>query len=967
MKPRRNLAAQYRYVLPMLAAASSLTLAFPTPGWAQSQAPASAAQAAQRNATSFLVSEDTVITVRADKTGQVVETRRAKILGSGAIQSEGQQSINYVEGMQTLDIEAYTEKPDGMKVPVDPATILTRDAASGLAATYERDLKVRTVFFPDVAVGDTLVLISRREEKSGMFPGHFNSLQLFPLQLPYADSTTLIIAPKTLALNVAVYGEQMDHQVTSDETTTRHIIAYHPRRRMMAEAGATSMLDHDPRIIVSTFDTYEQLGRNYWNAMEAKARPTAEIKKLADQITKGISDKRAQAEAIDRWIKHNIRYVAVLLGTGRVVANDPATVLMNRYGDCKDHATLMTALLAAKGIASEQVLINLGDVYTLPETVTLNYFNHAMLYLPELALYDDPTASLASFGVLPRQSYDKPVLHMSAKGAHLARTPAMRAAEHVTTNRTRIAIGADGAVTGETRNTATGASAAEVRAAAVSFQSIGLETAGERILQNRDNPGKGAYEIGSPAETAPEYEMGGKFVLNGRMNVAPGSVLAIPLGMNVLARPGEFLFGGRLSNRQNPFVCFAGRQVEDIEVSFAEGLPLPAAPKGAKIDNPKFTYTSDYRLEYRTLKIRREFESRVSSEVCAPETEAAIAEPLKAVKVDLGTGMRIDIPKPLKTETPVPEAKVEPRKPAPTDPQLLNRSQCAGVDSAAADLRIGGCTAVIQSGQETPAALAVDFYNRALAYRMKGDHGHAIEDFDQAIKLVPNYAFAFNGRGASRHATRDYDRAIADFDEAIRLSPLFSNAFVNRGNAYWDKGARDTAMADYEQATQLDPINASAFLSRGRAFRVAGEYDRAINDFDQMIRIQKTNASAWNERCYTHVVAGAALQAAVADCTESIKLNANNSAALGNRGLALLRLNELDRAIADYDAALRLAPKYAQAFYGRGLAKLKRDDTEGGNADIAAAKALKADVATEFEKYGLTVTTRADQKSNPVL
>ena len=67
-------------------------------------------------------------------------------------------------------------------------------------------------------------------------------------------------------------------------------------------------------------------------------------------------------------------------------------------------------------------------------------------------------------------------------------------------------------------------------------------------------------------------------------------------------------------------------------------MPLPAAPKGVKIDNPQFTYTSDYRLEARTLKIRREFESRVAGQVCAPETEAAIAAPLKTVQADLFTG-----------------------------------------------------------------------------------------------------------------------------------------------------------------------------------------------------------------------------------------------------------------------------------------------------------------------------------------
>ncbi len=111
---------------------------------------------------------------------------------------------------------------------------------------------------------------------------------------------------------------------------------------------------------------------------------------------------------------------------------------------------LMTALLAAKGIASDQVLVNLGNVYTLPETVARSYFNHVIVYLPEFGMYDDPTAAYASFGVLSRQTYDKPVLHASAQGAHLSHIPAMRAVEHTTVNRTRIAIAADGTVTGET-------------------------------------------------------------------------------------------------------------------------------------------------------------------------------------------------------------------------------------------------------------------------------------------------------------------------------------------------------------------------------------------------------------------------------------------------------------------------------------------------------------------------------------
>jgi tetratricopeptide (TPR) repeat protein len=907
----------------LAAAASALALLGPAPVGAQTLNPAhpDAVGALNQNPSSATVAIDTVINVRADRSAETVETRRTRILSVGAIQSESQQSVHYIEGLQTLDVEAYTEKPDGSKIPVDAANILTRDAASGLEAVYLRDAKVRTILFRDVAVGDTLVLNSRRVEKSGMLAEHYYNAMLFPLAAPFENSTVTVVAPKSIALNVGVYGEQLEHRVIEGATTTRH-----------------------PRIIISTFATYEQLGRSYWSAVETKVMPTDEIAKLAEQITNGISNRRAQAEAIDHWIKQNIRYVGVYLGTGRIIANDPTTVLKNRYGDCKDHAVLMVAMLMAKGIAAEQVLVNLGNVYTLPETVAPRYFNHVIVYLPEFRLYDDPTASAASFGVLARATYDKPVLHVSAQGAHLAHIPSMRPAEHTKAKRTRIAVAADGGVTGETWYTVTGADAVEIRQIALQFQAQGLEKAAERSMQLFNNPGKGRYEIGSPLDGAPTYTIGGKFTLDTHLEVALGKAFAIPRGMDVLARggrPGEVLLGQRLPNRHEPFVCSAGRESEDIEVSFADGLPLPMAPKGVAIDKPEFTYASTYRIDNRILKISRVYESRVTAQVCAPETEAAVSDPLKPVQADVGIILHI----------PQAGAGVEPPH---ADARLSSRDQCAGIDNAAADLRIGACTALIQSGRETQFPLAVIFVNRGLAYRMTGDNARARDDFDQAITLVSNYAVAFNWRGAARSSLHDNEGAMADFNEAIRLNPTFSGAFANRGALRWDTGGdRKAALADFDQATNLDPANVYAFQARGRAYRIIGEFDQALADFDHVIHLQKTNAVAWNDRCYTHMLAGA-LSAALADCDESLRLSPNFPAAFGNRAIVLLRKNDIDAAVADFDVALRLEPKYAAALYGRGIAKLRRGDHEGGNADMATATALNAGVAKEFAQFGLT-------------
>src|SRR6266478_6639873 len=71
------------------------------------------------------------------------------------------------------------------------------------------------------------------------------------------------------------------------------------------------------------------------------------------------------------------------------------------------------------------------------------------------------------------------------------------------------------------------------------------------------------------------------------------------------------------------------------------------------------------------------------------------------------------------------------------------------------DLRIGGCTAIIQAGRETTENLAVAFSTRGSAYNAKGDNDRAIQDTDQAIRLNPNNATAYYNRGNAYRAKGD--------------------------------------------------------------------------------------------------------------------------------------------------------------------------------------------------------------------
>jgi transglutaminase-like putative cysteine protease len=535
-------------------------------------------------------------------------------------------------------VEAYTEKPDGRRMPVDEAHILTRDAATGLNAVYQRDAKVKTLIFPDIEVGDTLVYAVRIDRIDHRFPGHFSFDVAFPRSTPYGTYQLTVDEPKSLGLSAGVEGEGLAHEISEDGEGRRHVFTYRPTGWAPEEPGAVSIWDRSPQLVITNFKDVAEVGASYWSSMKDEDVVAPAVRALADEITKGIEDRRAQAAAIDLWVKKNVRYVLVFLGSGGITPNPPLSVLNNRFGDCKDHVALMGALLRAKGIASEQVLINLGNMYRLPE-LPVPFFNHVILYLPELDLYTDPTASYASFGVLSESSFDKPVLHISGAGGRPARTPPMKPEDHVTTARTKALIAADGTIKGTTQQTATGIFATSARGVAMQIQTQGREKFAETVLRALGRPGTGVFAPAAPYDFSEPYDIQGDFSLSEKLQIPLNGVRNIPFGMPIHRRPGTVLLGQRVPGRTTDFACFAGRQVEEIALTFADELPLPRSIRGTAIDNKNFSYQSSYDIEGRTLTIRRDFKSKVAGQVCAKEIEAELTEPMQQVARSLGAQM----------------------------------------------------------------------------------------------------------------------------------------------------------------------------------------------------------------------------------------------------------------------------------------------------------------------------------------
>src|ERR1700745_3672698 len=119
--------------------------------------------------------------------------------------------------------------------------------------------------------------------------------------------------------------------------------------------------------------------------------------------------------------------------------------------------------------------------------------------------------------------------------------------------------------------------------------------------------------------------------------------------------------------------------------------------------------------------------------------------------------------------------------------QLLNNIElCNGANRTSPDIQIDGCTALINSSAQTPRSMVIAYNNRGNAHMAKGEYDRAVEDYDQSIKLDPNYARAFNNRGVAYQKKGEYDRAIEDFDASIKLDPDNVSAFAHRAQSlHW--------------------------------------------------------------------------------------------------------------------------------------------------------------------------------------
>jgi|GEM_PF-2063745 len=129
------------------------------------------------------------------------------------------------------------------------------------------------------------------------------------------------------------------------------------------------------------------------------------------------------------------------------------------------------------------------------------------------------------------------------------------------------------------------------------------------------------------------------------------------------------------------------------------------------------------------------------------------------------------------------------------------------------------------------------YHGRALCFIRLGNIGLAMNDFDSAILLKPDYAEAWSNRGILKGQQGNSVEAIKDLSRAIDLNPDYGKAYTNRGIGYLSIGNPKLALPDFEKAIQLDSLNQEAWYLKAMSLIESGAKDEGCKSLNKAARL----------------------------------------------------------------------------------------------------------------------------------
>ena len=577
-----------------------------------------------KSVLSYAVNRDLTYTELAEQDETVLDARGIRT------RSRASRTFNPANQALTLE-EAWVVRPDGTRLEITPANVFSRPSAESQSAPGFSSTYTTTVVWPQLQEGSRTHVKWRMVQKEPPLLG-FNVVSSVSPDIAVTSDFTEVTVPADVPLHWGERGGYATTDTTADGV--RHITALKTGTQAReAENNAVSEADSEPVFVATSLANLEAVGAIYYRESQDKAVVTPEIAALAQQVAGGRTGRDA-VEAVNDWVATHIRYVAVYLDPNAGWVPHPAAdVLRAGYGDCKDHVVIMQALLAALGIDAQAGIVDWGTRWQQLPTWSPWQFNHAIIYVPSLDMFLNPTNPFAPLDARDRTLAGKTVVLATLEG-RVARTPDSRPEDYLSRIDADVRVSADGTVDGESRITLAPSLESGPRSA-VANASSPRELA-EAILMGTPEGGTGSISTSDPKNLALPFQVRAEWHSpHGAVLRQDSGTITVPYGIDFGPTYRLRTVLSVAKPRERAVLVGARDYGWTTTIHLPPGLRLPAVPPPVQVANDAGSYTAEYARTDDGLRVTRRLV--INKDVYAPAETKALEDVVYAPLDDART------------------------------------------------------------------------------------------------------------------------------------------------------------------------------------------------------------------------------------------------------------------------------------------------------------------------------------------
>jgi len=605
--------------LMLLPASIAMAASDDAPPWLR-QAAALSVPTFDKKVTSVVLVDSSTLTVGEDGQITQVSTYAIRVLSREG-RDEAVAGVGYETDMgKVKDFRAWLIRPSGQVKSYGKDEIIDQ---SDLNDVYDESRVKKIVATNDAEPGAVFGYQTITETK----PFFYQSTWYFQSTAPVMSSRLTVVLPSGWQASSVTFNHADVPASASGTTYTWELKDLPP---VEWEPASPTLRNLAPRVAVKyfptegaknpgvrPFETWRDVSVWYTGLSDSQAAPDERIAAKARELTAGAGTELEKIRAIGRFVQ-NIQYISVQIGVGRWRPHAASEVLAKSYGDCKDKANLMRALLRSLNIQSYPVLIFSGDsTYVSENWVSPGQFNHCIIAVkvgddtkaptvinhPALGrlLIFDATDDNTPVGDLPEDEQGSFALIAAGDSGSLVRMPESPPESNSIDRQIEATLTSDGLLNAVVHERATGQRAVDYRR---EFRNLSRPNYVQRV-ETRISRGATAAKLSKIEPTDRNTE--GRFDLDLEFSAtAYGQLMQERLLVfkpAVLARRESLFLTEAV--RRHPIVLDAYAFAETVRMKLPAGFTVDELPDPLKIDGAFGSYQTTYEVKGNELWFTR--------------------------------------------------------------------------------------------------------------------------------------------------------------------------------------------------------------------------------------------------------------------------------------------------------------------------------------------------------------------------